>query len=117
MNARRSAGSIASLQTPVDAPGVILVYLYEDECPACSEFESSWRLFKEMHRGEATFLEMDVSGPGGKLAKRFGVKYLPAVLVFRGGVLADRMEGFPDLKDLEYSLLRAKEGLAPKYKR
>ena len=110
MDSKRRASSLVSLQPPPEAPGVILVYLYEPDCPACNEFEPSWRLFKEMHRGEATFLELSVKGHGGKLAKKMRVKYIPAVLVFRDGVLVDRMEGFPDIKELEYSLLRAKEG-------
>ncbi len=105
----KRAGSLVSLRSSFEAPGIIIVYLYEQECPACREFEPSWRLFKDMHRGEATFMELSIEGLGEKLASSMKVKYIPAVLVFRNGVLISRVEGLPDIKDLEYSLLRAKE--------
>ncbi len=107
--------SLVGVEQEQEQPIVIMVYFYDDDCPACEEFWSTWRLFKEMHKNEATFMEVNASGKGRRLFKRLKIRYVPTVVVFVNNVEYDRLEGAGGLEDLESMLSSAKRDYIRRY--
>lgn len=100
--------SLVGVEKEQEQPIVIMVYFYDDDCPACEEFWSTWKLFKEMHKNEATFIEVNASDKGRRLFKRLKIRYVPTVAVFINNVEYDRLEGAGGLEDLESMLSSAR---------
>jgi thiol-disulfide isomerase/thioredoxin len=60
----------------------VLLYLYTPQCSYCSKFEPNYNKLLDVYRNDCKFLKINgETNYGNKLARMFGIKFVPYVLL------------------------------------
>jgi thioredoxin 1 len=97
-----------NFQPTVSADGIVLVYCWAASCGACRQFGPVYARVAAGHPGH-TFAKLDTISQS-ELAKSLGVAYVPALLLYRDGILLFQQAGNFDAERLEDIIAQA-EGL------
>lgn len=76
------------------ATGPVIVDFWAEWCPPCRMMEPHLDRLATEFAGRVTFGKLDVD-ENQEIAMRYGVMGIPTLGIFRGGMLVDRMIGFP----------------------
>lgn len=106
--ARKDIDEIASL-TDTDFPGQVLhasrpvVVLFSSPmCPACRIFKEQFNKMQLNATDTADFYEMDIAST--ETWRKYDVRSIPTVLVFRNGQLLERFDALPKIDDISQAL-------------
>ena len=74
------------------AKGVVLVDFFATWCGPCRAIAPSVEQLAKEYKGRAVVGKCDVDKDGG-LARKFGINSIPALLLFKDGILVERQVG------------------------
>ncbi len=83
----------------------MLVDFYQASCAPCRALEPRLEAFARRHAGELRVFQVDVD-EDFETPRRYGVRSLPTLLVFRDGKQSGRLDGLIIDDDLEAVLAR-----------
>jgi len=92
-------------QCGIPPEGVVLVDFYQASCAPCRALEPRLEAFARRHAGELRVFQVDVD-EDFETPRRYGVRSLPTLLVFRDGKQSGRLDGLIIDDDLEAVLAR-----------
>ena len=78
------------LEAVLTANRVVLADFYSDRCPPCRKLAPTIASLARHYKGRAAVIKIDVEEAGG-LAYSFGIRAIPAVILFVDGVPMDDM--------------------------
>lgn len=82
-----------------------VVDCWSPTCPPCRMLAPVLDALASKHAGKVVFGKVDFSNPDNiQIARRFSVDAIPALLVFKGGKLVNRMVGYKNEDELEKEL-------------
>ena len=84
----------------------VLVDFYADWCGPCKMMAPTLDDFTRQHAGEILVLKLDTDASPA-VSARFGIRGIPTIIVFQGGLERARHVGAADLKTLEGLVGRA----------
>jgi thioredoxin 2 len=84
----------------------VLVDFYADWCRPCKMMAPTLDDFTRQHAGEILVLKLDTDASPA-VSARFGIRGIPTIIVFQGGLERARHVGAADLKTLEGLVGRA----------
>ncbi len=94
---------LQAFKEPSGPPGLV-VTLFRDEDDMCD----LWRFFVDMHRGEATFIDVPNTKSNMHIFSRARVRWLPTMVFYHGGKELLRIEGEVGLDKMEQAFIKAK---------
>jgi len=84
------------------APKPVAVLFTTPTCPVCRVLKHAYEEAAEGLGGKAELYEMDIAST--ETWRRFDILAIPAVLIFRGGEVAERFDALPRREDIEEAL-------------
>jgi thioredoxin 1 len=81
----------------------VLVDFWSARCPPCLEMKPAIRALAADFIGRATIAQLDVD-ENPATAEEYGVRELPAVLIFQNGKIAKRLTGLQTKEQLAHAL-------------
>jgi thioredoxin 1 len=84
----------------------VLVDFWAEWCGPCKAIGPSVEQLAEEYDGRARVYKLDVDA-NGEIAERYGIMSIPALLVFKGGKIADQMIGAAPKANIQAMLDRA----------
>ena len=87
----------------LDAEKPVLVDFYADWCPPCKILAPKIEELSREYSGKARFVKVDTDEAGG-VARKYSIKYLPTVMVFRNSKPSEPLVGLLDADDYRKAL-------------
>lgn len=103
---------VAEFEQLMESEAAVLVDFYTTWCGPCKVLDLALKKLEPIYKGRCSFLKVDAQ-QNYKLAQHYKVSKLPTLLIFRGGVQVDRVEGVLTAQDLDLKLRGLLEGPAP----
>lgn len=93
--------SVATFQTEVlESDKTVLVDFWSDGCPPCKRLAPVIDELATENEGNAVVGKVNV-GDNMDLAMKYGISAVPTILVFKGGEVVERLQGFKDKGELQ----------------
>ena len=84
----------------VDGNGLILVKFWADWCPPCHALTPKVGRISEEFKDDLTVFSLDIEA-NPKTAELYSIKSIPSLLLFKNGLIIDRMVGNVNEGDLQ----------------
>ncbi|PRW45031.1 thiol reductase thioredoxin [Chlorella sorokiniana] len=104
--------AVEDFQQLMESEPAVLVDFYTTWCGPCKVLDLALKALEPGYKGRCAFLKVDAQ-QNYQLAQHFKVSKLPTMIVFRGGLQVDRIEGVMTAQDLDLKLRSLLEGPAP----
>ncbi len=106
----------SALDRAIAEESAVMVEFYTESCPFCKSLERIFQGFAADRAEQAVFGKVNL-GQEPSLAKRYGIRSVPTVILFVDGVLADRRVGAVSRGTLEDMLKKIDSNGTPTQKK